>query len=193
MVVTIGIITGASLLACAMIAVWMAGAIYYDVCGGAGWGRLVVLAWVVGVVAILVAWRPLWRPTVAVLGAEALFLAWWSRLKPSNDRDWDPSMDVLPRGRRRLGRGDRSKTSGDLEYRSIDDFTPHYEARTYHLSELGGVDVIFFDLEGTGSGARSRGWSSTSGATAASACRSRPGSRRGRTTRSSAASIVSRS
>src|SRR5208282_2160465 len=31
---TLEIITGALLLACAVVAVWMAGAIYYDVCGG---------------------------------------------------------------------------------------------------------------------------------------------------------------
>ena len=139
-----GIITGASLLACALVAVWMIGAIYYDVCGGARWGRLVVLAWAVGVVAMLAAWRPLWQPIVALLGAEALFLAWWFRLKPSNDRDWDPSMAVLPRA---VIAGDAVTIENirNLEYRSIDDFTPHYETRTYHLSNIKGVDVIFFD------------------------------------------------
>ena len=58
----LGIITGASLLACALVAVWIAGAIYYDVCGGARWGRSVALAWVVGVIAMFVVWRPLWQP-----------------------------------------------------------------------------------------------------------------------------------
>jgi hypothetical protein len=33
----------------------------------------------------------------------------------------------------------------DFEYRSLDDFTPRYETRTYHLSNLRGVDVIFFN------------------------------------------------
>ena len=40
----LGIITGALLLACALVAVWMVGAIYYDVCGGAKWGCWVALA-----------------------------------------------------------------------------------------------------------------------------------------------------
>ena len=92
-----GIITGALLLACALVAVWMAGAIYYDVCGGARWGRWAVLAWAIGVIAMFAAWRPLRQPLVALLGAESLFLVWWYRLKPSNDRDWDPSAAVLPR------------------------------------------------------------------------------------------------
>ena len=66
----LGIITGALLLACALVAVWMVGAIYYDVCGGAKWGRWVALAWAVGVIAMFAAWRPLWQPIVALLGAE---------------------------------------------------------------------------------------------------------------------------
>ena len=138
------IVTGAALLACALVAVWMMGAIFYDVCGGAGWGRLVVLAWAAGVVAMLAAWRPLWQPIVALLGAEALFLAWWFRLKPSNDRDWDPSMAVLPRA---VIDGDAVTIENirNLEYRTIDDFTARYETHTYHLSQIKGLDVIFFD------------------------------------------------
>ena len=41
----LGIITGALLLACVLVAVWMVGAIYYDVCGGAKLGRWAALAW----------------------------------------------------------------------------------------------------------------------------------------------------
>ena len=93
---------------------------------------------------MFVVWRPLWQPIVALLGAESLFLAWWYRLKPSNDRDWDPSMAVLPRA---VIAGDAVTIENvrNLEYRSIDDFTPQYETRTYHLSNIKGVDVIFFD------------------------------------------------
>ena len=140
----LGIITGASLLASALVAVWMVGAIYYDWCGGARWGRAVALAWVAGVIAMLLVWRPLWQPIVTLLGAESLFLAWWFRQKPSNDRDWDPSAAVLPRA---LFAGDLVTIENvrNLEYRSVDDFTPNWETRTYHLSNIKGVDVIFFD------------------------------------------------
>jgi hypothetical protein len=140
----LGIPTGASLFACALVAVWMAGAIYFDVCGGAGWGRWVALAWAVGVAEMLLAWRPLWQPIVAMLVAESLFLAWWYRLKPSNDRDWDPSMAVLPRAAI-AGDAVTIEDVRNLEYRSIDDFTPRYETRTYRLSNLSGLDIIFFD------------------------------------------------
>ena len=137
----LGIITGASLLASALVAVWMVGAIYYDLCGGAKWGRWVALAWAAGVIAMLVVWRPLWQPIVALLGAELLFLAWWYRLKPSNDRDWDPSMAVLPRA---VIAGDAVTIENvrNLEYRSIDDFTPQFEARTYQLSNIDRKSVV---------------------------------------------------
>jgi hypothetical protein len=140
----LGIITGASLLACALVAVWMVGAIYYDVCGGAKLGRWVALAWAATVIAIFVVWRPLWQPIVALLGAESLFLAWWYRQKPSRDRDWDPSADVLPRAVI-AGNAVTIENVRNLEYRSLDDFTPQYEARTYHLSNMKGVDIVFFD------------------------------------------------
>ena len=105
---------------------------------------MVVLAWAAGVIAMLVVWRPLWQPIVALLAAESLFLAWWFRLKPSNDRDWDPSVAVLSRA---VIAGDAVTIENvrNLEYRSVDDFTPNWEKRTYHLSNIKGVDVIFFD------------------------------------------------
>ena len=107
-------------------------------------GTLVALAWAVGVAAVFAFWRPLWRPTVALLGAELLFLVWWFRQKPRNDRDWEPSMVVLPRA---VVDGDAVNLEKvrNLEYRSLDDFTPNWENRTYHLSNLKGVDAIFFD------------------------------------------------
>ena len=139
-----GIITGASLLACVLIALWVAGAIYFDACGGAGWGRWVVLAWVAGVTAMFVLWRPLWQPIVALLGAETLFLAWWLRLKPSNDRDWEPCSAVMQRA---VADGDAVTIESirNLDYRSLDDFTPRYETHTYRLSKIKGVDLVLFD------------------------------------------------
>ena len=117
-----GIITGASLLACSLVAVWMVGAIYYDVSGGARWGRWVALAWLVALIALFVVWRPLWPPIVAAHGTESLFLAWWYRQKPSNDRDWDPGAAVLPRA---VIAGDvvTIENVRDLEYRSLEDFS----------------------------------------------------------------------
>jgi hypothetical protein len=123
---------------------WTAGAIYYDACRGARWGRLVAVGWVIGVVALFAAWQPLWQPFVVLIGVTALFLVWWFRQKPSHDRDWDPSVAVLPRATL----NDDVVTVENVrnfEYRTLEDFTPRYETRTVHLSNLRGADLILFN------------------------------------------------
>src|SRR5262249_48683206 len=96
---TAWIIAALVLASATAITLWMAGAIYYDLCRGAKWGRWLALGWAVGVVALFARWQPLWQPFAALLGVAALFLYWWLRPKPSHDRDWDPSVAVLPRAR----------------------------------------------------------------------------------------------
>jgi len=125
------------------ITLWMAGAIYYDVCGGAKWGRLLAPGWAVGVLSLFAAWQPLWQPFAVLLGVAALFLGWWLRQKPSHNRDWDPSVAVLPRALRK-GEVVTLENIRNFEYRLLDDFTPRYETRTFHLANLKAADVIFF-------------------------------------------------
>jgi hypothetical protein len=142
------VITAALLLASAGIVVWMAGAIYFDVCRAANWGRWVALGWVVGVIVIFAVWQPLWQPLVALAGAEALFFVWWFRQRPSNDRDWDPGVAVLSRAVLD-GETVTIENVRNFEYRSLDDFTPRYETRKVHLANLESVDVIFFNWRST--------------------------------------------
>jgi hypothetical protein len=139
-----GVVFAAMIAASTAVTLWMAGAIYYDVCGARRPGRLAAIAWVVGVAALFALWRPLWQPFAALLGAATLFLAWWLRLKPSHDRAWEPAVAVLPRATRE-GDAVTIENVRNFEYRSPDDFTPHYETRTYRLPNLRGVDVIFFN------------------------------------------------
>jgi hypothetical protein len=131
------------LASAAVTTLWTAGAIYYDVGGGGKWGRLLALGWASGVVALFAAWQPVWQPFVALLGVTVIFLAWWFRLEPSNDRDWDASVAVLPRAVRD-GDAITIKNIRNFEYRSLADYTPRYETRTVHLSKLSDADIIFF-------------------------------------------------
>jgi hypothetical protein len=128
----------------AAVTLWVAGAIYYDVCRGAGWGRWPAAGWAVGVAALFAAWQPLWQPFALLLVAVTPFLAWWFRLKPSHDRDWDPSVAVLPRA---VCDGDAVTIANvrNFDYPSPDDFTPRYETRVYHLANLTAVDIVFFN------------------------------------------------
>ena len=133
------------IVGCAVaLALWMAGAIYFDLCGGAKWGRTFAAGWVAGVVILFALWQPLWQPFVVLVGVVAVFIAWWLRQKPRHDRDWDPSVAVLPRA---LRDGDAITIENvrNFQYRTLDDFTPRYENRTYHLLNLRGADIIFFN------------------------------------------------
>ena len=128
------------------ITLWMAGAIYYDVCRGGKWSRWLSWAWVVSVVVLFAVWQPVWQPFLALFAIFSLFLIWWFRQKPSHNRDWHPSMAKLPRA---IFEKDSITIENvrNFDYRSLDDFTKRYESRTYHLSNLRGVDVIFFVWE----------------------------------------------
>jgi hypothetical protein len=138
------VVSAPILAAATTMTLWMAGAIYYDVCGASRWGCPIAVAWVVGVAALFTFWRPLWLPFVALVGTTALFLVWWLRLKPSHDREWEATVSVLPHTSRD---GDAITIEGvrNFQYRSLDDFSLRYETRKYRLANLRGVDVIFFN------------------------------------------------
>ena len=72
----------------------------------------------------------------------ALPIAWWVRLRPSNERDWHPGVQHVP----------TAEVSGDVltvrnvrnfRYRSVTDFDERWEDRRYDLSRLDGLDILF--------------------------------------------------
>jgi hypothetical protein len=84
-------------------------------------------------------WR--WRTLVAYLAVFAVLLLCWTALKPSNDRDWQPEVAVLP----------YATIDGNLvtvhnirnfDYRTESDFTRAYYDKTFDLRQLESVDLI---------------------------------------------------
>ncbi len=73
-------------------------------------------------------------PSLVVLG-------WWLNLSPSNDREW---LDEVAKPARAQINGDRVTIQNvrNFEYRSNEDYTPHWETREYDLSKLRGVDLF---------------------------------------------------
>jgi hypothetical protein len=87
--------------------------------------------------------RPRWRWRAFTLyGLLFAVLLWrWFALEPSNDREWQPEVAVLP----------YATFDGDLvtvhsirnfDYRSETDFTPAYYDKTFDLRQLDSVDLI---------------------------------------------------
>lgn len=125
------------------VALWTAGAIYYDVGDRTGYRRPLALGWLAAVIAMFVFWQPVWCPFLVLLAAFAVFLRWWLRLKPRQDRNWDDTVKRLP----------HAEVCGDVvrlhnvwrhDYRTFTDFTPNHVIRTVRLSQLVAADLLLF-------------------------------------------------
>jgi hypothetical protein len=84
-------------------------------------------------------WRGL--ALVAYLILFAGLLAWWWRIEPSNERDWQADVAVLPYA---TIEGDRVTVHNirNFDYRSETDYTPAWYDKTFDLNKLEGVDLI---------------------------------------------------
>jgi hypothetical protein len=73
--------------------------------------------------------------------ALACFALAWSTVKPSNQRDWQPDVAVLPDA---TFEGDLVTVHNirNFDYRTETDFTPGYYDKTFDLRELDSVDLI---------------------------------------------------
>lgn len=84
-------------------------------------------------------WR--WRAFAAYVLLFAVLLFAWSTLKPSNDRDWQPEVAVLPYA---TIAGDRVTLHNirSFDYRTETDFTPGYYDKVFDLKQLDSVDLL---------------------------------------------------
>lgn len=118
----------------------MAGAIYFDL-GRASWlGTLFSLLWVAVVCVAYLIWHPVWQPFFALLAIFSVFLLWWFSQQPSNDRLWNANFAQLAH----FNLDGDTVTAANVrntEYVSLSSFEPHFETRTYQLSQLVGVDA----------------------------------------------------
>ncbi len=136
-----GLMTCMAGLIAAAMALWIAGALYFDVGRGRWFAWPLVCLWVGLVACGFAVWTPLWKPWLALVLFLAVFLRWWFSQQPRHDRNWNPNFAVLP----------RFEMNGDVvtaynvrhtEYQSAEDFTPHYETRQYRLANLVGLDAV---------------------------------------------------
>jgi hypothetical protein len=79
--------------------------------------------------------------TVGFLAVFCLILSWWLSIPPSNNRNWQPDVAVLPYATIQ----DNFVTIHnirDLNYRTETDFDVHYYDKTFDLNTLDSVDLI---------------------------------------------------
>lgn len=84
-------------------------------------------------------WR--WRALAGYLALFALLLSQWFAIRPSNDRDWQPEVAVLPYA---TIEGERVTVHNirNFDYRSESDFTPAYYDKAFDLRQLDSVDLV---------------------------------------------------
>lgn len=124
-----------------LIVGWTCGALYYDVGRASPLGIVLAASWLAVALVAFVFWQPLWKPFGTLVLLSGLFLWWWFSQQPSNDRNWAPGFAQLPRVKLE---GDKLTIENirNTEYRTIEDYTPRYETRTYRLSAMRGVDSL---------------------------------------------------
>jgi hypothetical protein len=81
------------------------------------------------------------RRTAALAGVAAVVIGLWSCIPPSNDRDWQPDVAVLPYAEVH-GNQVTVHRVRNCEYRSGSDFDVRHEDRTYDLSRLRSLDFF---------------------------------------------------
>ena len=122
---------------------WIAMALAYQAPGGVI-GKTLLMA--VGSATTLTAVWWVWRrePSRALLLfglMVALVLLWWTRIAPSNDRDWADEVSHELAGQVK-GSVVTLTNVRDFVWRSDTDYTPRWETRQYDLDRLSSVDVV---------------------------------------------------
>jgi hypothetical protein len=122
-----------------VFAFWSLGAVYYDF----PITQLRVPAAIIFVVLVfscLFFLRPGGRKMVGILCLCAGITGWWFTLKPTNIANWQP--DVSETAWAEIS-GDEVTVHNvrNCEYRTENDYIPHWETRVVRLSQLNGMDV----------------------------------------------------
>ena len=124
---------------CALVLVtlWGVAALYVDVRAAALRVPLAV-AYGLGMIAV---WLWVRRPLKAIItaGGFVVVLLWWSSLQPSNDRDWQPDLAVLPYADI-AGNEVTIHNIRNCDYRSETDYDVRHYDKTFHLDKLHTVD-----------------------------------------------------
>jgi hypothetical protein len=125
----------------ALAAVWAILAIYYSNLP-AGWLRSVAAAgYALGLVAVRLWLRPQWMARLVFLGALGVVVCWFLLTPPSNSRDWQTDVAVLPYADLN-GNEVTVHNIRNFDYRSETDYAVRYYDKTYDLAKLQSVDLF---------------------------------------------------
>ncbi len=138
--VRIAVITGCIAIA-ALLSVWAAAAIYYSNLPGHFLRTAGAVLFPVLGAGLLIRIRPFRRAFFFFLAGFAVILGWWFLIPPSNHRDWQPDVAILPSA---VIEGDSLMVRNirNCRYQTRTDYTVSYYDQTFDLSKLQGADLF---------------------------------------------------
>jgi hypothetical protein len=107
-----------------------------------GWLRTVAsVSYAIALVVVLVRVRSWWKAQLVVLAAFAAVVGWFLLIPPSNERDWQPDVALLPTAE---VNGERVTIHNirNCDYRSQADYTVRHYDKTFDLAKLQSVDFF---------------------------------------------------
>jgi hypothetical protein len=126
-------------LALLVATLWGTLALYIDV--RVSWLRGPVAAiYVLVVLAIWILVKGRWRKLALSAGAFVVVLGWWLTLRPSNDRDWQSDVAVLPYAEIN-GNQITIHNIRNCDYRTETDFDVRHYDKTFDLGKLQSADL----------------------------------------------------
>jgi hypothetical protein len=123
-----------------LVTLWSVAALYLD--ARVSWLRLPLAAiYGVAMLAVLTWVRPRRLAAGICAGGFGLVLAWWFSLQPSNQRDWQPDVAVLPYADI-AGNQVKIHHIRNCDYRTETDFGVRHYDKTINLEDLRTVDLF---------------------------------------------------
>lgn len=139
-----GIGCGALALCCVLVAVWGAGALWFQLPGGPLLRGLAIVPWsVAAALALRACLRPCrrWPALLVYAGLLVAMLGWWTTILPSQDRQWADDV-AQPLRAQVQGRQVVIDNVRDFRWRSNSDYDIRWERREYDLDRLVSADLI---------------------------------------------------
>lgn len=135
-----GMLLGSLVLA--LLAAWGACALWFQLPAAVLARKLAVGGWVAFCVGTLALWW--WQRHLIVLApwllALVVMMAWWSTIQPTHERVWADDVARMVTGKME-GSIVTLDQVRNFDWRSDDDYTVRWEARSYDLDKLRSVDV----------------------------------------------------
>lgn len=124
-----------------LMTAWSVLAIHYSNLPAAWLRTTLAVLFGITVLAIFIFVRRRWMALLAFVMMFCSVATWWSTIRPASNRDWDPSVAVLPSV---TFNGDYITVHNlrNFDYITKNEFIPRYEDRSYDLNKLKRLDFI---------------------------------------------------